>query len=200
MKKKTSIILKLFILFITILYMSYFIYTILNNDFKVDNILIIKSSLIILNILILLITLISKYAGKITSILNIIIIIVLIGIDIYPLVNIKKEDNQKEITCTNDDISVKVLYKKNKVNKIIYTYTFDNDDMDGAQNFVNKFDTQYAAFDSIYSEIIFGDNITINLTYDIDKTDMDKLNEIYDYDLSNLDELKSNELNNYICK
>lgn len=200
MKKKTSIILKLFILFITILYMSYFIYTILNNDFKVDNILIIKSSLIILNILILLITLISKYAGKITSILNIIIIIVLIGIDIYPLVNIKKEDNQKEITCTNDDISVKVLYKKNKVNKIIYTYTFDNDDMDGAQNFVNKFDTQYAAFDSIYSEIIFGDNITINLTYDIDKTDMDKLNEIYDYDLSNLDDLKSSELNNYICK
>lgn len=199
MKKKTSIVLKLIILFITIAYMTYFIYDIMNNDFEVNTILMIKSSLIILNTLILLITLISKYIGKITSVFNIIIIVILIGIHIYPLIP-KEEIKQEEINCTNDDINVKVFYTKDKVNKIIYTHIFDGEETEGAQNFVNKFDNQYLAFDSIYSEIIFGDKIEINLTYDIDNTDMDKLNDIYDYDLSKLEELKTHELNNYICK
>lgn len=198
MKKKTSIILKIFILIITLSYMAYFIYDILNSEFILNNTLYIKTGLVLFNMFILIITLVSNNIGKITSVFNILIVLALIIIDFYPTSSDKKVVTQEHLLCTNDDISVNVFYTENKVNKIIYTHIFD--DNDGAQNFVNKFDNQYLSFDSIYSEIIFGDNIEINLTYDLDNTDMNKLNEMYTYDLSNLKELKSNELDNYTCK
>ena len=141
------------------------------------------------------------------TICNYIVVFILIGTSIYSVLPKNSKDNNKKelITCTgktesSDNTKVEILNKKGNIEKISYTYVFDIKNKTGAENLVNRFDKSYADFTSIYSEIEISDKVTVKLTYNLDKVDMETVKEIDGNITNDYNELKEKQLNDLTCE
>ena len=104
------------------------------------------------------------------------------------------------ITDTSDDTKIDIDYNEDQIKKIVYTYTFNINKKDGAENLVNRFDRKYSEIDNIYSEITISDNVIVTFTYKLENVDQDKLKELDEDIETSFKKYKEKELNNLTCK
>jgi uncharacterized alkaline shock family protein YloU len=114
------------------------------------------------------------------------ILIIPFIIDLLPeKLKVVESKTDDKITCTghselSDNTTINIDYKKDKIKKIVYIYTYDVENTLGAENQVNRFDKMYLDFDNIYSEIDVSDKVVVTLTYDLEHVDMESLKEVDD--------------------
>lgn len=139
-----------------------------------------------------------------TNYIVLFILIIPFIIDLLPeklkVVESKIDD---KITCTghselSDNTTINIDYKKDKIKKIVYIYTYDVENTLGAENQVNRFEKMYLDFDNIYSEIDVSDKVVVTLTYDLEHVDMDKLKDIDDTITDSYKKFKK-QLSGYKC-
>ncbi len=215
--KKTNkyyLIYKIPMLIAIIGYLIYFIYEYINKDYDIskrENI--INTVLIFVSIFLLGLSIVTS--NKLTlafTFTNYIVIILLIA----PIISAslpKSEKNspankkitEEKITCegsteTSEITQVDVDYAEDKIKRIVYTYTFNIDKKDGAENLKNRFDHKYSEIDNIYSEITISDKVTVTFTYKLENIEAEKLKEADEELETSFKKFKERELNNLTCK
>lgn len=125
-------------------------------------------------------------------------------IDLLPdKLKIKESKIDDKITCSgkselSDKTTINIDYKKDKIKKIVYIYTYDLENVTGAENQINRFDKMYEDFDNIYSEIEVSDKVVVTLTYNLENIDIDKLKQIDDINTNSYKEFKKS-IKGYKC-
>ena len=209
-KKDYSLIFKIISIIFILGYISFFIFKYITTDFNLDKNFF-KTILFFILIIIFCCCLITKRKVSIFfSIISWLLILLLVFSNIEKLIPnpIKNENNKnelKKITCsgstdTSDNTIIDIDYTNDKISKIIYTYTFDIDKQDGAQNLVNRFDKMYSDFVNIYSEIEISDNVVVKTTYKLNNVDIDKIKEIDEDFTNSYKEFKKKNLKDLACK
>ena len=216
-EKKTSkyyLIYKIPMLILIISYLIYFIYEYISKDYdinKKENI--INIGLIFLSIFLLGLAIVTNNKiSLVFTVTNYVVILFLI-VPIVLAVLPKHEKNStaskivedEKITCTgstdtSDETQIDIDYNGDRINKIVYTYIFNIDKKDGAENLVNRFDKKYNDIDNIYSEITISDNVVVTFTYKLENVDQNKLKEIDEDIETSFKKLKETQLNNLTCK
>lgn len=216
-EKKTSkyyLIYKIPMLILIISYLIYFIYEYISKDYdinKKENI--INIGLIFLSIFLLGLAIVTNNKiSLVFTVTNYVVILFLI-VPIVLAVLPKREKNStaskivedEKITCTgstdtSDETQIDIDYNGDRINKIVYTYIFNIDKKDGAENLVNRFDKKYNDIDNIYSEITISDNVVVTFTYKLENVDQNKLKEIDEDIETSFKKLKETQLNNLTCK
>lgn len=211
---KYYLIYKIPMLILIISYLIYFIYEYISKDYdinKKENI--INIGLIFLSIFLLGLSIVTN--NKISLVFtftNYIVILFLIVPSILTILpkfekstTVNKIIEDEKITCTgitdtSDDPKIDIDYNEDQIKKIVYTYTFNINKKDGAENLVNRFDRKYSEIDNIYSEITISDNVIVTFTYKLENVDQDKLKELDEDIETSFKKYKEKELNNLTCK
>lgn len=209
LKRDKSLVFKIISIILVLGYIGFFVFEYITTDFDFNK-NIFKIILFFILIFIFCCCLITKNKVSICfGILSWILILLLIFPNIHKIIPNPINNNNKnklnKITCngstdTSDNTIIDIDYTNDKINKIIYTYTFDIDKKDGAQNLVNRFDKMYSDFASIYSEIEISDNVVVKITYKLDNVDIDKITEIDDDFTASYKIFKKEKLKNLTCK
>lgn len=207
-KQTNTLIFKIPMFILVVAYLSLFIYQLFTKDFNIDNNDDkLKLILVLISVFIMGITSITKSKISILfSLLNSLLIIYLFlnNFNIKIIDYKTKDKNPNKLTCngkteTSDDTIIDIDYENDKITKIVYTYIFNSDTKDGAENLVNHFDKQYSETNSIYSEITIGDKIEVKFTYNINELDNETIKNIDDINTS-YKKFKKEKLNNFECK
>lgn len=209
LKKDNSLIFKIISIILVLGYIVFFIIQYITTNFDFNN-NINKIVLLFSLIFILCLCLVTKKKISIFfSILSWILVIILIFPNIYKIIPNPIKSTEKntlnKISCsgktdTSDDTIIDIDYKNDKINKIIYTYTFDIDKKDGAQNLVNRFNNLYSDLINIYGEIEISDNVVVKITYKLENMDIDKIKEIDDNFTDSYKKFKKENLDSLTCK
>lgn len=190
-------------------YLIYFIYTFITKDYNFnDKFNKINLVLIFISVFLLGCSAITNSRRTIFyTICNYIVVFVLIGTSIYSVLpkDNKNKNKIETMICTgstesSDNTTVEVSYSNNKINKLSYTYIFDLKNKTGAENLVNRFDKQFANFNSIYSEIEISDKVTVKLTFNLENVSMDTVKSIDENITNDYNELKEKQLNGLTCE
>lgn len=208
--RKSYLILKSSIFIFTISFIIFFIKQFLNSDFNLNNTkdLINLICLFISIVLLGFVSITNSKLAIITSILSYILYVIIIvnncNIKI-PNININRKDKEQNVICNgqdenNNDITINFTYKKDKISKINYTYNYKLEDKTGAENLVNHFDKLYSEYNNIYSEITISDKVIVNLYYNFDNIDINKLKELDENITDSYKEFKDKTLNKLTCK
>ena len=207
-KQTNTLIFKIPMFILVVAYLSLFIYQLFTKDFNIDNNDDkLKLILVLISVFIMGITSITKSKISILfSLLNSLLIIYLFlnNFNIKIIDYKTKDKNPNKLTCngkteTSDDTIIDIDYENDKITKIVYTYIFNSDTKDGAENLVNHFDKQYSETNSIYSEITIGDKIEVKFTYNINELDNETIKNIDNINTS-YKKFKKEKLNNFECK
>ncbi len=213
-KNKYYLIYKIPMLILIICYLIYFVYEYISKDYDINkkeniiNIVLIFLSIFLLGLAIVTNNKISLIF-TITNYIVILFLIVPIVSTILPKFEksstVSKTIEDEKITCTgitdtSDKTQIDIDYNKDQIKKIVYTYTFNIDKKDGAENLVNRFDKKYSEIDNIYSEITISDNVIVTFTYKLENIEQNKLKELDEDIETSLEKFKEKELNNLACK
>lgn len=214
---KKELIMKLILFFLVIGYLIYFIYEYLNVGFDFSTKAnLFKLTLLFISIFLLcLVSVTNKTAALFFSIINYILILFLIGLDLITLIPKPKEEEKPkeepeekeelvELVCTgrtdiSSDTIIEVNYTGDVVNKIIYTYTFEGDELEVIEKEKDNFDKTYENINGISSGTSISDKGILTFTFDMDEIDKDKLPEDKKY-LQSFKELNEKDLANLDCQ
>lgn len=211
---KYYLIYKIPMLILIISYLIYFIYEYISKDYDINkkeniiNIVLIFLSIFLLGLAIVTnnkISLIFTFTNYIVILFLIVPTILTILPKFEKSTTVNKIIEDEKITCTgitdtSNETKIDIDYNENQIKKIVYTYTFNIDKKDGAENLVNRFDRKYSEIDNIYSEITISDNVIVTFTYKLENVDQDKLKELDEDIETSFKKFKENELNNLTCK
>ena len=206
---------KLCLIVLMVSYLAYFIYCYVTKDFDFNNKLnIFKLVLIFISLVTLGITLMtSNGICLFFSVLNYTLIVCLIGISVYEVFPTSRKEKEpkeekeeiKEETVTSKSISCHGKteisdYTDDKIDKLIYTYTFTIEKEKDAQEIVKKFNDKYNSINEIYGEINIDDNVTVILNYNLKDINLDDHKDIIEEKLLSYNSLKETDLTNLTCE
>ena len=190
-------------------YIVLFIYQYITKDFDINKTHnIIKVALMFLSVFLLGCSCITNNKASVFfTFANYIVLFVLLIpfiIDLLPeKLKVVESQTADKITCSgkselSDNTTINIDYKKDKIKKIVYIYTYDIENTVGAENQVNRFEKLYEGYNNIYSEIDISDKVVVTLTYNLENVNIDELHEIDDTITDSYKKFKK-QISSYKC-